>query len=123
MFRATTVVFVLLLAGCALGAMPTVPLSQSGDNEKSCVELHDEVMSLAASAGRKIDANKERDGGDVALGVVGAILFWPALFAMDIKNADGKEANNLIDRIEYLRGIANRKDCDTAAWPVLKRYE
>lgn len=123
MFRAAALVFVLLLAGCAGRDANLIPLSQTGDNDKSCAELHNEVTTLAAAAGRKIDANKERDGGDVALGVVGALLFWPALFAMDVKNADGKEANNLIDRMEYLRGIGNQKDCDTAAWPVLKRYE
>jgi len=33
--------------------------------------------------------------GSIALGVAGAILFWPALVAMDFKDASGKEAASL----------------------------
>ena len=50
-------------------------------------------------------------GGNIALGVAGALLFWPALFAMDFKDAAGKEAGSLQQRQSYLQQLAAQKGC------------
>jgi len=38
-------------------------------------------------------------------------LFWPALFAMDFKDASGKEAASLQQRQGYLQQLAAQKGC------------
>jgi len=38
------------------------------------------------------------------MGIFSRILVWPGLF--DLKNADGNEANALLDRNIFLRGVA-----------------
>jgi hypothetical protein len=48
----------------------------------------------------KIVKNHANDRWEFSLG----ILVWPGLF--DLKNADGNEANALLDRNIFLRGVA-----------------
>tara|TARA_R110001599_G_scaffold243206_4_gene442959 strand:+ start:1936 stop:2328 length:393 start_codon:yes stop_codon:yes gene_type:complete len=119
----TSCLLVGLLSACA-GREPVLrDVAKTSDEDKSCTSLHSESLNLAANARSKIEANKSRDGGDVAIGVAGALLFWPALFALDTKNADGHEGNNLVDRIEHLELIAENKKCDTSDWPQVVRYQ
>ena len=59
----------------------------------------------------------------MALGVVGTLLFFPAYFAMDTKNADGFEGNALLDRNDHLKRIAHEKKCDVSAVPMVARYQ
>ena len=50
-------------------------------------------------------------GTNVALGVVGVILFWPALFFMDLSKADQVELEALRKRYNALGRIAADKKC------------
>jgi hypothetical protein len=120
-------VIVMVAAGgliaCA-GREPNLqPVAQGGDNEKGCEQLLAEMNANAATAESKIKTQKSRDEGDVAIGVAGALLFWPALFAIDTKNADGHEGNGLLDRNSHLQTLAIRKGCDISAVPAVLRYE
>ena len=81
------------------------------------------MSANATTAEAKIKTQKSRDEGDVAIGVAGALLFWPALFAIDTKNADGHEGNALLDRNLHLQRIAIRKNCDISTIPTVLRYE
>jgi len=118
-----SVVAVVLVAGCA-GREPVVqPIAMTNDDKKDCDSIESEVFANAANARAKISANQSRDGGDVAIGVAGVLLFWPALFAMDVKNADGVEGNALVDRNDHLRRIALNKGCDVSTYPVVVKYQ
>ena len=97
-------------------------LAQTGDHNKSCEQLAGEVHSLAAAARRKIDRNHGRDAADVVLGALGTLSWWPAWLALDVKNASGEETNSMIDRIEYLRDVAEGKGCPISDWPQIARY-
>jgi hypothetical protein len=49
---------------------------------------------------------------NVVAGVAGAILFWPALFAMDFQDAAGTESTALQSRQQYLAMLAAQR-CNT----------
>ena len=56
------------------------------------------TAQLVANSTRLTELKRESDNtqaGNIALGVAGALLFWPALFAMDFKGTAGKEAASL----------------------------
>lgn len=112
-----------IIVGCA-GRDPIIqPITRKSDTDKTCEALEYEAHGLAATARTKISLNRSRDDVDLGIGIGGAIFLWPALFAMDLNNADGHEGNNLIDRLEYLKMIATNKDCEVNGWPIVVRYQ
>ncbi|MDH5748882.1 MAG: hypothetical protein OEY85_06190 [Rhodospirillales bacterium] len=108
---------IFLITACAGREPMPVQTAAGADYDRSCKSLEVEYISNNNSARSKIAANKSSDEGDVALGVVGVVLFWPVLFAMDTKNANGVEGNALLDRNDHLRTIADSKECNVSAWP------
>lgn len=112
----------LALTACA-GRDPMMqPVSHREDSDLSCEQLEDEANGVAATARSKINSNKSGDSADIALGVAGFFLFWPIWLAMDVKNADGMEGNNLADRVDHLRRVAVKNNCSTSGWPTIMRY-
>ena len=123
--RAATLVFLislLALTPCAFREAELAVLAQTGDQDKFCQQLAGELHSLAAAARHKIDHNHGRDAADPVLGALGTLLWWPAWLALDVKNADGEEANSMIDRIDYLLDVAEGKGCPISDWPQIARY-
>jgi hypothetical protein len=125
MNKSTSAAFVcvLMLSACA-GRDPYLPtVALASDQTHDCNVLESEIIANANTARSKIASNNSRDNGDVAIGIGGALLFWPALFAIDTKNADGHEGNALIDRNEHLKQIAIKKNCDVTAYPTVVKYQ
>lgn len=119
----TVALAALALSACA-GRSPTLPtVAYSTDSIQACETLERDVVANASTAQAKIASNNARDGGDIAIGIAGGLLFWPALFAIDTKNADGHEGNALLDRNEHLKQIAIGKGCDVSRYPTVNRYE
>lgn len=124
MRKSLFVVIVAGLLGACAGREPNIPpVAQGGDFEKDCTQIINEMVANASSAEAKIKSQNSRDEGDVAIGVAGALLFWPALFAIDTKNADGHEGNALLDRNQHLERIATRKNCEVSSVPTVIRYQ
>lgn len=108
----------LLLCGVALSASACagrdpryIETVQPQDAAADCGAIN---AQLAANHARIADLKRESGNttaGNVALGVAGALLFWPALFAMDFKDAAGKEASNLMQRQGYLQQLAAQRHC------------
>ena len=124
-FRTTMIggAVTVLLASCA-GRDPEIQQAVlSTDQTMSCQQIEAEVLTNATTAETKIAKNKADDTTDGAIGVAGAILFWPALLAIDTKNADGVEGNALLDRNDHLEQIAMRKGCETSHYPEVERYQ
>lgn len=119
----TILMTVGILAGCA-GRDPNMMASmQTEDKNLVCADMEKEYSNNHNVALVKIKANETDDDKDLILGGVGVLLFFPVLFALDTKNADGNEGNSLIDRNEHLVKLANDKGCTTASWPPLpKKY-
>jgi hypothetical protein len=53
-------------------------------------------------------------GGNVAIGVVGALLFWPALFALNTTDTEQVEINALQNRNSYLTSLMAQRQCGGA---------
>jgi hypothetical protein len=50
---------------------------------------------------------------NIIFGAVGLLLFWPALFALDLKDAGGQELNSYEGRNLTLAHLAEQKNCET----------
>ena len=123
--RAATLVFLfslLALTACAGREADLAVLAQTGDHDKSCQQLAGEVHSLATAARHKIDRNHGRNAADLVLGALGTLSWWPAWLALDVKNADGEEANSIIGHIDYLRDDAEGNVCPNSDWPQIAQY-
>jgi len=107
------VLSLMILGGCVQARDPQLlAMKQAGDNSLTCEQIAVEYRSNTEVAQNKIIKNRANDRRELLL----RILIWPGLF--DLKNADGNEANALLDRNIYLREIAKGKSCATVkAWP------
>lgn len=103
----------LVLGGCVQARDPQLlAMKQAGDSALTCEQFAGEYKSNTEVAHNKIIKNRANDRRELLLG----ILVWPGLF--DLKNADGNEANALLDRNIYLREVAQGKSCAAIEkWP------
>ena len=103
----------VILWGCVQARDPQlVPMKQGGDSGLTCEQISLEYKTNTEVAQSKIAKNRSDDRRELLLG----ILVWPGLF--DLKNADGNEANALLDRNIYLRELAKNKSCpEVETWP------
>lgn len=103
----------LILGGCVQARDPQlVAMKQGGDSTLTCEQIAVEYKANTEVAQSKIAKNQANDRWELFLG----ILVWPGLF--DLKNADGNEANALLDRNIFLRGVAQGKSCvGLETWP------
>lgn len=109
----------VFVTGCVSARVATLtPVQTANDGQLSCEQIEREYKANTEIAGAKIVKNENADKRDFWLGV----FVWPGL--MDLQNADGNEANALLDRNIYLRELAKSKPClDSERWPEQpKRY-
>jgi hypothetical protein len=106
-----SLVLVGQLAACAGRDPQMIATVQPQDMTSDCAAIYAQIN---ANTERLASLNKESGNttaGNVALGVVGLVLFWPALFAMDFKDAAGKEAMSLQQRQNYLAQLMAQRGC------------
>lgn len=102
------------LGGCAGRTAAPIAITQVGDDVLSCNQLQAEIARNRAQAETLMAQNKKAGDANVAIGVVGAILFWPALFALDTGTAEKDEAKALGDRNTVLTAQLARRNCAMA---------
>lgn len=85
---------------------------QYGDEKKSCEFLKAEVAECEADIAKKYQKMKNKRNANVVLGATGAIIFWPALFFMDLKGTEKVELEALQKRHKSLGRIAVDKECE-----------
>jgi hypothetical protein len=102
------------LSACAGRDPNPVALVQPQDAIGSCPMLLAESQGNAIRLAALSAESSNTTAGNVALGVVGAVVFWPALFAMDFKNAADKEAAALNGRQQYLAALLVQRRCMSA---------
>ena len=104
-------VVAVLLSGC--GGRPPNPVQtvQLGDEEKSCRVLEYEMTQIRDEISKRTKSKNVTVGKNVAIGVTGAVLFWPAFLWMDLKQADQIEIEALIKRHNALGFIATERRC------------
>lgn len=111
---ASAVMLASLLAGCAGRDPANIPVVQPQDAGLDCAAIQAEtdnnntrLTDLGRESGGKVAQN-------VAAGVAG--IFIPVLwFAMDFKDATGKDTAALQARQNYLATLAAQKNCGNTA--------
>jgi len=108
---AAPLALLVALTGCGgREAMPT-QLVQPTDVNATCPMLMAESYGNGNQMNALANETSNTTGSNVALGVVGAVLFWPALFAIDTKNAAGREAYALANRQNYVTSLIAQRHC------------
>lgn len=106
----TSVVLTAFLSACMQTKPNPIPISQSGDETKSCSAILHEMQEA-----QKVKQNAHSDrnsqiGTNVALGVTGALLLVPWFF-IDTSNAHTVDMNAAESRFNRLYAMATEKKC------------
>jgi hypothetical protein len=107
----TVTAFSFLVTACAGRDAAPVASYASYDGQLSCSQLGAE---LTANESKVVQLQHEHDSAhtaNIAIGVVGALLFWPALFAIDASDAQQVEIRALRDRNSNLARMQAAKKC------------
>ncbi len=101
----------LALAACGARSSNPVAISQPGDDALSCEQIARQVTANNKLAVEKAGGDEATVDTNVAAGAVGALIFWPAMFAIDLSNAEQIELRALRDRNRTLENIYKQKGC------------
>jgi hypothetical protein len=106
------------LVGCA--GRPPNPTNVVGytDDKMSCPQLAVSITEQERRAQASYLADKSQEEKNTAIGVAGALLFWPALFAMETGDHNLIEAQAYERRAEHLRRVMISKDCNDIPAPL-----
>jgi len=99
------------LLGCAGRKAEPVAVMEPYDDKLACEQIQAEISSNETQALQLSSQNESAHSNNVAIGVVGAILFWPALFALDTGDAEKVEMQALHDRNTHLDTVYAQKGC------------
>lgn len=104
----------LFLSGCAGREAHPVSVTQIGDDTLTCPAIQAQIEANQAQA-RSLDSQRaNHNATNAVVGVVGAVLFWPALFALDMTDYERQEMTALQERDQYLQQIAANHKCNGA---------
>lgn len=101
----------LLVSACAGRTAVPVAQVQPYDSQLSCEQIIAEQQDINTKvSGLQKEKDSARDA-NVAIGAVGALLFWPALFALDTGDAEDVEMRAYQNRSQHLSMVAGQKGC------------
>lgn len=100
-----------LVGGCAGRSASPVSMVQTHDEGLSCAQLTAEVLTNEERAKQLVQEKNSSRNRNIAVGVVGGLLFWPALFALDLSDAEKVETEALRARNQYLASLRSNQDC------------
>jgi hypothetical protein len=103
----------LLLGACAGRTAQPVAVMNTYDNDLSCEQIQAEIQSNEAKARQLVDEDNSDRNANIAIGAVGFLLFWPALFALDLSDAERVEIDALHQRNTHLSSLY--RDCSSVA--------
>ncbi len=106
----------LTCAGLIVAGRDAVPVSaySPDDKQMSCLEIDTEIQRNNGQLRTKVSEVADTEQRNIVVGAAALILFWPAAFAMDLKDAAGTEANSLEQRNVVLAQLAAKGRCRTA---------
>jgi hypothetical protein len=99
------------VSACAGREPHPIATTNATDSQFDCAGITREFEANERSV---IAINKEKSGADaknIAFGVTGVVLFWPAFFLMDPKSPERVEIEALRNRNHVLTDIARTKGC------------
>jgi len=98
------------LQGCAGNMANPVSAYQPYDGDLSCKSILYSMSEIDQSV-RRLLPKSNKTGKNVALGVAGAFIFWPALFFMDFSDNEKVEIEAYKKRYERLARLYDSKQC------------
>jgi hypothetical protein len=107
----TVTAFSFLVTACAGRDAAPVAAYNAYDAQLSCPQIDAET---AANSAKVIQLQQEKDNAraaNIAIGAVGLLLFWPALFALDTSDAQDVETRALNDRNNSLAYLKTASKC------------
>lgn len=99
------------LSACAGRVANPVRIIQDGDAALSCAALKQEIQISNDTLTRLVGDQKSVANKNTAAVALGAVIFFPALFFMNLKGAAAEEAKAMQDRIQGLATRHNNKGC------------
>ena len=91
--------------------MVAQPVAIPSDHNLNCEALYAEIQGNSVKVASLQSEEQSKRGQNIAMGIVGGILFWPALFAMDFKDAAGTDRKAVEARLSYLNTLYAQKNC------------
>ncbi len=109
----SVITVVAILAGCATAGKDVVGTYVSPNQYASydCEQLQQEMMRVTGRVNQLSGRLDEAASNDKAIGVVGALLFWPALFALGGTKGQEAELARLKGEYDALNTASNQKKC------------
>jgi len=107
----------LMLAGCAGRDAHPVAAVRTGDQDLTCTQIDGEANDMLPIV-RKLSNDSDKAGYNAGIAAVGAIVFLPALFALDLSDAEKKEIQAYVARYQVLSARRQQLNCPGAI-PVL----
>lgn len=103
----------MILGACAGRSAQPVAVMGTYDSDLSCEQLEAEIQSNEAKARQLVAEDNSNRNSNIAIGAVGFLLFWPALFALDLSDAERVEIDALHQRNMHLSNL--HRDCSSVA--------
>lgn len=103
----------IALGACAKPADQIAPayVSPLQYEKYSCGQLAEEAQRISARAAQAAGVQDQRASSDAVMTTVGAIIFWPALFAVGGNDAQTYELARLKGEMEAIEQASIRKNC------------
>lgn len=120
MKNAVIAVTVIALAGCASSAnqVATSYVSPLQYQSYDCAQLSAESQRIGSRVNQLGGRLDEAAQNDRTIGVVGAILFWPALFALGGTKQQEAEYGRLKGESDAIQQAAVARKCTIVAMPA-----
>ncbi|HEY4382924.1 MAG TPA: hypothetical protein VGN34_00405, partial [Ktedonobacteraceae bacterium] len=112
-FIAFTLASSLGIAGCAGREAHPVAMIQPQDPTENCDSIKEELAANSVQINKLKGEAATHNATNAAVGVVGAVLFWPALFALDLTDYEREEAAALQARDMHLLNMSKEHNCTT----------
>ena len=90
----------------------TIPSMSAMDETKTCDQLKLDIVQEYGVCIDHADKIRSKHAGNAVLGVTGAIIFWPALFALDLSKVDNINYANHVERYNWLVSVAQKNECN-----------
>jgi hypothetical protein len=103
-----------LLAGCAGREAHPVAMIQPQDTSESCQSIAAEISANNAQASSLASQASTHNATNALVVGVGALLFWPALFALDLSDYERQEIAALQARDMHLQEMSAQHACPAA---------
>jgi hypothetical protein len=102
-----------LMTGCATAGRDIVPsyVSPVQYSNLDCEQIRLEMVRNQGRANQLSGRLDEAASNDKTIGVVGALLFWPVLFALGGTKQQEAELARIKGEYDALQGAANSKKC------------